>query len=75
MQYDLITFLKVLVIIVSVLLIMVVLLQPSKKTGLIGDTTDAEKRVKRGFELLLHRFTIVLIIAFMVLAVLVFALR
>lgn len=53
--------------VVSVLIILVVLLQPSQKTGLIGDATDIEKRKKRGAELFLYRFTIILIILFIAL--------
>ncbi len=55
---------------ISVLIIIVVLLQPSQKTGLMGDATDIEKREKRGFELFLYRSTIVLMILFIGTAVL-----
>lgn len=50
--------------IISVLLILAVVLQPSQKTGLIGDATDIEKREKRGAELFLYRATIILMILF-----------
>lgn len=50
--------------IISVLLILSVILQPSQKTGLIGDATDIEKREKRGSELFLFRATIILTILF-----------
>lgn len=56
-----ITFLKGFIFVISITLIIVVLIQPSQKTGLIGDATDSEKREKRGFELFLYRTTIVLI--------------
>ncbi len=54
----------------SVLIIGAVLLQPSQKTGLMGDATDIEKREKRGFELFLYRSTIVLMILFIGTAIL-----
>ncbi len=53
--------------IISVLIIVAVLLQPSQKTGLIGDATDIEKREKRGAELFLYRLTMVLIVLFIAL--------
>ncbi len=62
--------LKLIMIVLSVLLIIVVLLQPSQKTGLMGDATDIEKRTKRGFELFLFRSTIILIILFIGTAIL-----
>lgn len=63
MNTDLIkTIIEIVVVITSVLLVIAVLLQPSQKTGLIGDATDSEKRTKRGFELFLHKFTIFLIV-------------
>lgn len=55
---------------VSVLLIITVMLQPSQRTGLIGDTTDAERRVKRGFELFLYRLTVIFIILLIGLSIL-----
>ncbi len=61
---------KGLMAVISVLIIVVVLLQPSQKTGLMGDATDIEKREKRGFELFLYRSTIVLMIVFIGTAVL-----
>lgn len=61
-----ITFLKIFILIVALLLIFVVILQPSQRTGLIGDATDSEKHEKRGFELFLYRTTIVLIFALIV---------
>lgn len=60
------TFLKVFILVVSLLLIFVVILQPSQRTGLIGDATDSEKHEKRGFELFLYRVTIVLIFSLVV---------
>ncbi|MGL4589773.1 MAG: preprotein translocase subunit SecG [Mycoplasmatales bacterium] len=66
---NVVTALKALVIIISFLLLVVIYLQPSQKTGLIGDTTDAEVRVKRGFELVLFRTTIFLITCFFVISI------
>ncbi len=60
----LMTFLKGFIFVVAVLLILVVIIQPSQKTGLIGDATDSEKHEKRGFELFLYRSTVVLIFLF-----------
>ncbi len=57
-------FLIIALTIVSILIIVAVLLQPSQKTGLIGDATDIEKREKRGAELFLYRLTMVLIFVF-----------
>ncbi len=57
-------FLIIALTIVSILIIVAVLLQPSQKTGLIGDATDIEKREKRGAELFLYRLTMVLIFLF-----------
>lgn len=57
-------FIIIMMIVISVLLIFTVLLQPSQKTGLIGDATDIEKREKRGSELFLYRATIILMILF-----------
>lgn len=56
--------LKMMDLVFAVLIIVAVLLQPSQKTGLIGDATDIEKRQKRGFELFLFRATVILIILF-----------
>ncbi len=56
--------------VLSVLIIIAVLLQPSQKTGLMGDATDIEKREKRGIELFLYRSTIVLSIFFIGTAIL-----
>ena len=55
---------------IGILLILVIALQPTQKTGLIGDATDVEKREKRGFELFLYKSTIVLIILFFTTAIL-----
>ncbi len=60
-------FLIIALTIVSILIIVAVLLQPSQKTGLIGDATDIEKREKRGAELFLYRLTMVLIVLFIAL--------
>ncbi len=51
-------------VVISILLILSILLQPSQKSGLIGDATDMEKREKRGSELFLYRSTIILSILF-----------
>ncbi len=55
-------------VIISILLILSILLQPSQKSGLIGDATDIEKREKRGSELFLYRLTIILSILFFTLS-------
>lgn len=62
--------LKGIMAVLSVIIIIVILLQPSQKTGLMGDATDIEKREKRGFELFLYRSTIVLSIVFIGTAIL-----
>ncbi len=62
-----------LMIIFSFILILIVILQPSQRTGLIGDATDSEKRVKRGFELFLFRSTIFSVFCFIFLSVLYMA--
>lgn len=56
--------LKAITVISAILIIVCVVLQPSQKTGLMGDATDMDKREKRGTELFLYRATIVLIIIF-----------
>lgn len=56
--------LKIAMIIIAVLVIISVLMQPTQKTGLIGDATDIEKRDKRGIQLFLFRSTIILTILF-----------
>lgn len=56
--------LKSITIISAILIIICVVLQPSQKTGLMGDATDMDKREKRGMELFLYRSTILLIIVF-----------
>ncbi len=61
---------KAFMAVLSVLIIIAVLLQPSQKTGLMGDATDIEKREKRGIELFLYRSTIVLSIFFIGTAIL-----
>ncbi len=66
----LITFLKGFIFVIAILLILVVVIQPSQKTGLIGDATDSEKHEKRGFELFLYRSTVVLIFLFITTSVL-----
>ncbi len=65
-----IIFLKGFIFVISIVLILVVLIQPSQKTGLIGDATDSEKHEKRGFELFLYRTTIVLIFLLIVTSIL-----
>jgi protein translocase SecG subunit len=52
-------------VILSIITIVAITLQPSQKTGLMGDATDIEKREKRGAELFLFRSTIILIILFL----------
>ncbi|MCD2248695.1 preprotein translocase subunit SecG [Listeria swaminathanii] len=63
------TVLTVLLIIVSVLLITVIILQPGKSAGLSGAISGGAeqlfgKQKARGLELILHRTTIVLSVAF-----------
>lgn len=58
--------LKIIIFINSLLLIGCVLLQPSERTGLIGDATDSEKHEKRDLELMLYRVTIILIFILLV---------
>lgn len=70
-----ITVLKASLLIIGALTIIVVLIQPSQKTGLIGDTTDAEIRVKRGFELFLFKLTVFLITLFIGISLLIFSLQ
>jgi protein translocase SecG subunit len=57
--------LLIIMVILSVITIVAITLQPSQKTGLMGDATDIEKRDKRGAELFLFRSTIILIILFL----------
>ena len=52
-------------VLLSVLIIITIMMQPSQKTGLMGDATDIEKRDKRGAELFLYRSTIILTIIFL----------
>ncbi|MFV0288411.1 MAG: preprotein translocase subunit SecG [Mycoplasmatales bacterium] len=66
-------FLIISLCIIAVLVIIAIILQPSQKSGLIGDATDVEKREKRGAELFLYRSTIILTILFFTLS-LVYAL-
>lgn len=61
--------LMVCMLVISILLIITVILQPSQKTGLMGDATDVERRDKRGFELFLFRSTIVLIVFFIAIGI------
>ena len=56
-------------VVLAILIIGIVIIQPSQRTGLIGDATDAEKREKRGFELVLYRTTVVLVVLFIGLGV------
>ncbi len=60
MNYEVI--LKTICVIVGIFLIVVVLLQRSQQSGLIGDVTNAEHIKKRGFELFLYHCTIIGII-------------
>ncbi len=69
-------FLQVMLIIVSIILIIVCLLQTGKTDGIVNALTGqssalfAEQK-ERGFDLILTRVTIVLGIAFFVLAILI----
>lgn len=67
------TLLMTLLIIVSVALIVIVLLQSSKSTGLSGAISGGAeqlfgKQKARGMDLVLHRITIVLAVLFFILA-------
>lgn len=55
---------KLICVLSAILIIVAVVMQPSQKTGLMGDATDMDKREKRGMELFMYRATIVLIILF-----------
>lgn len=70
------TILVTLLIIVSLALIVAVLLQSSKSTGLSGAISGGAeqlfgKQKARGLDLILHRMTIVLAVLFLVLSLLV----
>lgn len=60
MNFELI--LKIICVILGVLLIVAIGLQPSQKSGLIGDVSDVERFERRGLQLFLYRFTIITII-------------
>lgn len=60
MNFELI--LKIICAILGVLLIIAIGLQPSQKSGLIGDLSDVERFERRGLQLFLYRFTIITII-------------
>lgn len=60
MNFELI--LKIICAILGVLLIVAIGLQPSQKSGLIGDVSDVERFERRGLQLFLYRFTIITII-------------
>lgn len=60
MNFELI--LKIICAILGVLLIIAIGLQPSQKSGLIGDVNDVERFERRGLQLFLYRFTIITII-------------
>lgn len=60
MNFELI--LKIICVILGVLLIITIGLQPSQKSGLIGDVSDVERFERRGLQLFLYRFTIITII-------------
>lgn len=60
MNFELI--LKIICVILGVLLIIAIGLQPSQKSGLIGDVSDVERFERRGLQLFLCRFTIITII-------------
>ncbi|WP_088041412.1 preprotein translocase subunit SecG [Bacillus sp. EAC] len=67
------TFLSIVLIIVSVLMIVLVLLQSSKSNGLGAISGGAEqlfgKQKARGFELVLQRITVVVAILFFILTI------
>lgn len=68
------TFLSVLLIIVSVLMIVLVLLQSSKSNGLSGAISGGAeqlfgKQKARGFELVLQRITVVVAVLFFILTI------
>ena len=70
------TFLSILLVIVSILLIAVVLLQAGKSAGLAGAISGGAeqllgKQKARGIDAVLHRATVVLAVLFFVLTVLV----
>lgn len=60
MNFELI--LKIICAILGVLLIIAIGLQPSQKSGLIGDVSNVERFERRGLQLFLYRFTIITII-------------
>lgn len=60
MNFELI--LKIICAILGILLIIAIGLQPSQKSGLIGDVSDVERFERRGLQLFLYRFTIITII-------------
>ncbi|KKK39412.1 preprotein translocase subunit SecG [Mesobacillus campisalis] len=68
------TFLVALLVIVCISLIVVVLLQSSKSTGLSGAISGGAetlfgKQKARGIDLVLHRITVVLAVLFFVLSI------
>lgn len=67
------TFLSVLLVIVSILMVVLVLLQSSKSNGLGAISGGAEqlfgKQKARGFELVLQRITVVVAVLFFVLTI------
>ncbi|MBD8027767.1 preprotein translocase subunit SecG [Ureibacillus sp. 179-F W5.1 NHS] len=70
------TLLLTLLIIVSVALIVIVLLQSGKSTGLSGAISGGAeqlfgKQKARGMDLILHRITIVLAVLFFILALVI----
>jgi len=60
MDFTVKNFIFGLIILVSILIIIVVLLQPTKNTGLIGETGEQDKIEKRSFEKFLYNLTIFL---------------
>lgn len=54
--------LKMICVVVGILLIIAIALQPSQKSGLIGDVNDSERVERRDEQLFFFRFTIIGII-------------
>ncbi len=75
---DILVLLKTAVVVVSILLILVIVLQPSEAdagTLFGGGFAEEVKRTKRGFELFLHNATIFLVIIWVALAISIMFLR
>lgn len=67
------TFLTVLDVIVAILLVLVVVLQPSKEAGLgaLGGNSQVFASKAGGFEAMLDKLTTVFAVAFMVISILI----